>query len=295
MNIFVAAAAVLLAALCLETAPALAQRPPGMLPPVWDPQHSDLQNPQIDIAYVEPKNPDFRPIYDKLKKRFVLEELKAFLAPLRLPGKLPVKVDQCGAQMAPDTAEPSATICYEYVARIEDYVPLDPHIVVGPGKLQRDDLLVGPFVMVALHELAQAAFILLKVPVWGNMTDAADRVAGFILTQFGKDVAWTSLMGAAWYLSQSGATGLSADFSAVRNLDVRRFYNYLCMAYASDPKTYQFLVRDVALQGDMIGICERDYQQVQIGFRQTILPHIDQDLLRKVQATRWLPSGGPQR
>jgi len=53
-------------------------------------------NPQIDIAYGEPKNPEFRPFYDRLKKRQVLEELQAFLAPLRLPRKLLVKTDECG-------------------------------------------------------------------------------------------------------------------------------------------------------------------------------------------------------
>src|SRR5712692_1818831 len=50
-------------------------------------------NPQIDIAYVEPRDPRFRPIYDKLKQRQVLEELQSFLAPLRLPRKLQVKID----------------------------------------------------------------------------------------------------------------------------------------------------------------------------------------------------------
>src|SRR2546430_7507423 len=34
-------------------------------------------NPQIDIAYVEPKNAAFRPIFEKLKKRQVLDELQA--------------------------------------------------------------------------------------------------------------------------------------------------------------------------------------------------------------------------
>ena len=36
-------------------------------------------NPQVDIAYVEPKDAKFRPIYDTLKKRQVLEQLRAFL------------------------------------------------------------------------------------------------------------------------------------------------------------------------------------------------------------------------
>ena len=234
-------------------------------------------------------------IQENLKKRYVLEELRAFLAPLRLPGKLTVKTDECGTLTAPYTAEPRATICYEYVARIEEFVPDDPSIIVGTGKLKREDLLVGPFIILALHEVAQAVFTLLKVPVWGDMSDAADRVAGFILTQFGKDVTWTSLMSAAWYLSQSGGTGVSANFLVARNLDARRFYNYLCMAYASDHDRYQFLVRDLAPPTWLAPNCDHDYEQVGNGFRQTILPHIDQELLKRVQGTRWLAASAPQQ
>src|SRR5579863_2143676 len=45
----------------------------------------ELQNEQIEIAYVEPANPDFTHYYTGLKNRHVLEELRAFLAPLKLP------------------------------------------------------------------------------------------------------------------------------------------------------------------------------------------------------------------
>ena len=48
----------------------------------------ELQNEQIEIAYVEPANPDFAHFYAGLKKRQVLEELRAFLAPLKLPRKI---------------------------------------------------------------------------------------------------------------------------------------------------------------------------------------------------------------
>src|SRR5437868_2588705 len=39
-------------------------------------------NPQIEIDYVVPKDARYRPFYDKLKKRQVLEELQSFLSPL---------------------------------------------------------------------------------------------------------------------------------------------------------------------------------------------------------------------
>ena len=66
--------------------PAIAQAPP------------ELSNPQLEIAYVAPRNSALEPVRERLQaeKRRVLEQLKQFLAPLSLPRKLTVQFDQCG-------------------------------------------------------------------------------------------------------------------------------------------------------------------------------------------------------
>src|SRR5260370_37014610 len=90
------------------------------------PAASDLRNDQIDIAYVEPTNPDFARFYAGLKRREVLEELQAFLAPLQLPRKIEVKVDQCnqpGHLYAPGGP---VVICYEYIAPLQELAPKTP-------------------------------------------------------------------------------------------------------------------------------------------------------------------------
>jgi len=72
----------------------------------------DLQNSQVEVAYAEPSNADYGPIYERLKKRQVLEELQAFLAPLQLPKKVLVKIEQCnepGRLYQPRRRSPSAT------------------------------------------------------------------------------------------------------------------------------------------------------------------------------------------
>jgi hypothetical protein len=258
---------------------------------------------QVDIAYVEPSNDDLKPIYDRLKKRHVLEQLKIFLSPLELPRRLLVKADQCGdAITLPYQRGGPVTICYEYVRRIEQYAPSEPNILVGPGALtgenkgmlRKDDLLVGPVVMLVLHEVALAMFDLLDVPVWGNEDEAANRLAGFMMTQFSQEVAWKTLMGAAWYVSQTAITGVGIDFYYVRSSDAHRFYNILCMAYASDPKTFAFLAKNFDIPSNRIEWCARDFEQVQYAFDETILPHLDQILLKKVQAMPWLPPAKPQ-
>ena len=263
----------------------------------WDP-NSDLRNPQIEIAYADPRNPALKPIQERLQKRLVLEELRAFLAPLKLPSKLTIKTDECGALSAPYREGGPAIICYEYVARIEAFAPPYAAVPIGmdwdkrkyQGVLLQDELLVGPFVMLALHEVAHAVFDILQVPIWGDVDDAADRVAGFLMSQFGKEVTWVTLMSSAWYLSQSGMGGGFGDFTFARNLDARRFYNFVCMAYATDPQAYQFLVNNKTVSNYKAGWCVEDYQQVRAAFNQILLPHIDQDLLKRVQSTQWIPS-----
>src|SRR5262245_33374445 len=55
----------------------------------------DLRVSEVEIAYREPKEPALRPIYERLKKRQVLEDLQQFLSPLKLPRKLIVRLDEC--------------------------------------------------------------------------------------------------------------------------------------------------------------------------------------------------------
>src|SRR5437868_11124176 len=105
------APALVLSATALLPAPAAAQVP------------ADLRNPQIEIAYVEPRTAAYRPIYEKLKKRAVLEELRAFLAPLKLPKKLEVRTAECGATSLPYKPGGPVTVCYEYIAMIERAAP----------------------------------------------------------------------------------------------------------------------------------------------------------------------------
>jgi hypothetical protein len=114
--------------------------------------------------------------------------------------------------------------------------------------------------MVALQKAALALFDILDVPVWGNADEAANRLAGYLMTQFGDQIAWKTLMGSAWYLAQTTMTGAGADFYYVRDPEARRFYGILCMAYASDPE-------DVRLSCQKFGHPEPAYRQMHRGLR----------------------------
>jgi Putative metallopeptidase len=76
-------------------------------------------NQQIEFTYTEPRDPAFRDMYERLKRREVLHELAQFLAPLRLPRKLVVTLDQCGAKRVAYKRDGPVTVCYELIAEIE--------------------------------------------------------------------------------------------------------------------------------------------------------------------------------
>ena len=83
---------------------------------------------------------------------------------------------------------------------------------------------------------------MLEIPVWGRVEEAADNVTALIMLDFGEELAWTTLLGSAWYLAQRGMLGTGFFSDAARPLEAQRFYNYLCFAYGAQPKTYEFLV-----------------------------------------------------
>jgi hypothetical protein len=302
MKCIVSAAALVfaLAWTTVASAPALAQisttdRPGGgqQQPATLTPS-AIAPNPQVDIAYVEPKDARFRPIYDTLKKRQVLEQLRAFLSPLRLPRKLMVKVDQCGSPGTHYKPGGAVTICYEYIDALERAAP-DVRLRIGGTVFTKEDALVGSFVHVVLHETARAVFDILEIPVWGREEHAADRVAGFIMFQFGDKIAYRTLVGTSWFLAQSSVAigGMpTGDFSYVRGLDgetLQRFYNTLCTAIGGDPAKFDFLKK--TLPERRAQNCRWEYLQLARSFNDTIMPHVDRELLAKVRAVEWLKDG----
>ena len=247
-------------------------------------QETKLDNPQIVIGYEPVTNSNYQGVADRLRARGVLEDLKQFLAPLRLPRTLEVKTKQCGATNSWYEPHGGVSICYEFVDWMERLAPIE-NLPIG---ISRQDAVVGPFVQVLFHELGHAVFDLLQVPIFGREEDAADQAAGFIMLQFGKEVARKTLPGAA-YFWQAGSTDWShLLFADVHGNPVQRSYNYLCMAYGGDQETFKDLVDQGLLPKSRALSCPHEFQQLRNAFVKTIYPHIDPDLLKVVQSRQWL-------
>jgi hypothetical protein len=241
---------------------------------------------QIRIIYGEPKDPAHRPIYERLQKRRVLEDLQDFLSPLKLPQPLTIKTEACNGVVNAYYSSGAVTICYEYIAWIHQVA----RQVTLSNEITLEDAVVGPFVDVLLHETAHAIFDLLKIPLFGREEDAADQLAAFILLQFGNDVARRTIVGAALLFRQMAVDQQpgTADYAAVHGLPAQRFINVLCIAYGAEPKLFADFVKQGFLPAHRIGYCRWEYLQIAHAFKTLIGPHIDPVLQEKVRGREWL-------
>jgi hypothetical protein len=249
-----------------------------------------LENDRIEIFYSEPKATFFRPIYERYKERRVLEQLKQFLSPLNLPPSVTLRITarECGSVNSWwHGRKDGLFLCYEwpdYAARIA------PRETALYG-MTREDAILGAFLQVTFHEMGHAVFDIYEVSVFGREEDAADQMAGFILSQFGPDVARRTFPGAAYIwqkLAESDGPWRQDRFSDVHGTPLQRAYNYLCMAYGAKPEIFQYYVDKGLLPKARAANCGREFQQIQNAFLKTVLPHIDQAKMKVVQSTPWL-------
>jgi hypothetical protein len=273
-----AACAAFLSGALLAASPVLAQTPPPA---------PELKNPRIIVDYVEPRSSQFQDLHERLKKRQVLEELAQFLSPLKLPLALRIKFQECGTSDADyDPMTLRVRICYDLIDFMEQHAPKADAPLAG--LITRQDAIVGNVASVILHETGHALFDLLKVPVLGGEEDAADQIAGFIALQFGKDVARTTINGAAFDWIASATNGSSKpDFDDAHSTPQQRAYTFACLAYGGYPDTFKDYVETGLLPKERAANCKSEYEQAKLAFAKTILPHIDLDTMKKVQARTW--------
>jgi hypothetical protein len=255
----------------------------------------------IKVEYKAPTDKKLEPIYQRLKGRAVLERMQAFLSPLRLPQPLNIITAQCGGQIElPYQSDAPVTICYEYVALIEQAAPAGIG-TVGQAIVTHDIALVGPFVQFTLRNVARHLIDMLELPVWGNAEDAADSLAAFIMLEVSPQVAQKTIFGTAYFFAKT-IQSEKLDLAAVRPHIAQRYFNLLCIAVGSDLVRYSvFLPVDrqegpVDLPKNRIGHClqlaapeHNEYNQIKYAFHQLIRDkHVDLPLLKQVRTIEWL-------
>lgn len=252
-----------------------------------------LHNDKIAIDYIEPRNPGFLPLYQKLQERTVLERLSEFLAPVQWPKKLRLAMKECPAAtpwpyVFYSKLDYSLTVCYQWFGFLHRLRP-------PPAFATQQQVIVGGLVGIVLHESARAAFDMLEGPVLGSESDAADQAAAFVALQFGDQTAQTVIKGTyfVWkaydnlYVTQN----IQYDYAAPSSVPRQRMYNTLCMGYGGAPAIFKNFIE----QGDLLPAgraagCEQEYEQAKFAFDRTIAGHVDKSMMKSVQSLTWITS-----
>jgi hypothetical protein len=227
---------------------------------------------------------------ERLKSRQVLESLSQFLSPLRLPTSSFWSPSNAGTTPAALRSEQFGDPA---LLQFNDPIGLMPKQgQPSQGFSHDDEVVVGSFVGVVLHEAGHAVFDMLDVPVFDREEDAADEMASFIALQFSKDVARTVTRGYAYFWSVLGNPKEWSQYSDEHGTSSQRFYNTLCLGYGGDPQTFKEFVDKGWLPKERAANCAAEYQQIKLAFEKTILPYIDVNLMKQVQARDWLKAPG---
>ncbi len=248
---------------------------------------ASLKTNQFDYEYVEPKNPAHMPIYEAVRKIRLLEKVQEFLAPLKFPIKVTLKLRGCDGVVNATFWDDAIQVCYEYLEYVMKQAPKAEKMGLTPR-----DALIGPTVDVFLHESGHAVLEVLEIPFFGREEDAADYFASFLLLQFAKDDARRLILGASFLSGKEAAEEqekapelrLLAD---THGLPAQRFYNRLCMAYGFDKELFGDMVSAGFLPQSRAKNCRYEYQTNEYAFKTLIAPYIDQDMAQAVKAKRW--------
>ena len=258
-------------------------------------------NPQIKTQYVPPM---FLELSERMKKRRVLEEYSQFMSPLRLKAPLTVSMEECGNGLQGVNSDYQfdrhyIQLCYDFIDFVENEaaVPQDqlpsplndakkyPGLGLMPG-FTRSEVIIGGTVGVILHETGHAVFDIQGIPRLGREEDAADEISGLVMLQFGKPIARTMIKGIinVWHHFQARfGFNERASLGDVHSISIERAINYLCLAYGQDPASFQDLASQW-LPEQRKANCRNEYQQALLAFKKTVLPDVDLEQLKKVQA-----------
>ena len=259
--------------LAVLSTPALAKKNPS------------LRTDQIRGVTLPPKDTKHKPIHDALSERRVLELLRELLNPLRLPRRLTLQVKSCDGIVDASYENDIATVCYEYIEYLQQNAPK----LGTPGGLSPADAITGAILDTFLHEAGHAVFDMLDVPVLGREEDAADYFSAYILLQFAPKDAHRLIQGVGFTLATEAKTAQEKTpkvktFADEHGTPAQRYYNLLCMAYGSDPKTFANAVLSGRLPKQRAEGCAEEYKMLQRAFRKLILPHIDQALFKRARS-----------
>ena len=258
---------------------------------------------RVKVEYLPAKKPELQKLEEELKQHRGLETLQTLFSPFRLPKVLTIRSQECGmvnAWYRHEDTGPAITLCYEYL----EHIMRNLSGKSMPSGITREDAMIGQCFYLAIHEFAHALFDLFNVPIFGREEDAADQFAANMLLHLenarallgGAAYTYKMYIGEAFNFETSMSTTKKnpevtiplAAFSSTHGQPEQRYYNLLCAAYGSDPKTFQFLVDNGSLPKTRAPSCEVEIYKFRKALEREIRPHVDLELASKVRMTDWM-------
>jgi len=222
-----------------------------------------------------------------------LEMMQVIFSPFRLPEDLYMKAVNCdgvpNAYLFREDDKPTIRFCYELLTDMYAMIPKKP---TAEGITPREAF-TGMLLFAIAHEFGHAVFDIYNLPVLGRQEDAADQFATHFLLQFGGDLAYRLIRGAAYThhaLIQSlkdkpKVTVPVLAFASDHGSPEQRFYNLVCIAYGYDPTTFAEIMDKGFLPEARAKVCKYEYSNLSYAIKNLIGPHIDKEQAAKAAAT----------
>lgn len=205
------------------------------------------------VAYPEAQDP----MYAAMQQMFAQQDLlAAMVEPLNeyfpVARDVTVELAECGRSGAfYDSSRPAVQMCYELLVELA-------------GSMMGDDgddqLFVGAFALILLHQVGHAFVDLMDLPIQVPPEEAADQLAAVMVGMAEDDGLQTVAEGAValsemevdWENPGSGRAALSG----------RRLGNLLCLLYGSDPEAHEYLVEEGHLTAEQADSCPQRFEDV---------------------------------
>ncbi len=199
----------------------------------------------------------------------VINDLNSYLD---MPIAVPIIFGDCGMENAFfDRDKNQIVMCNEFSLLMEK-------IFVAQG-LTGEDLEIAvtdATFSIMLHEIGHSLVHILDLPITGSEEDAVDQFSVFGLLNF-EDLGEEAMLHFASFwggLSQMDETDISnLPFWGVHSLSAQRFYNIMCLAYASDPQNLGFLVQNGFLPEERAGSCGGELDRVLHAWSSLLSPY----------------------
>lgn len=217
------------------------------------------------VAYPQAQDPTYAALQQMFAEQDILasmvEPLNEFFP---LSRDVTVEMAECGRSGAfYDPSRPAVQLCYELMVELAE--------ALMSSDEDGEDLFVGAFALILLHQVGHAFVDLMELPVSAPPEEAADQLAVVMLAfaeaelQSGAPgVVMLSEMEVDWENPGSGQNPLSGA----------RLDNLLCLLYGSDPDAHEWLMEEGYLTAGRASGCQARYEEVQAEWIAMLAEHV---------------------